>query len=94
MKTMKAIVLTAIIVVCGVWFAVFATETKKENNTYTATAIACDTTKCQFRSCHVGGMQACVGHPGMKCEKAGSAKCKDMHAKGACTGHTPANCRQ
>jgi hypothetical protein len=92
MKTMKAIVLTAIIVVCGVWFAVSATETKNEKNAGTTTAVACDTTKCQFRSCHVGGMQACASHKGMKCEKACSAKCKDMHAKGTCPGHTPEKC--
>ena len=87
MKTMKAIVLTAVIVVCGTWVAISATESQKKENAGTTTAIVCDTTKCQIRSCHVGGEQACAGHKGMKCEKAGTAECKAMHDKGACTGH-------
>jgi hypothetical protein len=81
MKTMKIIVLTAAIMVCGACIAASASGPSK-----------CDTTKCQIRSCHVGGEQACAGHKGMKCEKAGTAECKDMHAKGTCKGHTPDKC--
>jgi hypothetical protein len=93
MKTTKAILLTAAIAVCGVWVAISATETAKQGAACTTTATACDTTKCQPRSCHLGAKQACAGHRDTKCERADSAECKDMHAKGACTGHTPADCK-
>jgi hypothetical protein len=84
MKTMKAIVLTMAIAICGTWVAVSASGNSM--------ATACDTTKCQIRLCHGGDAKACTGHMGIKCEKAGSAECKDKHAKGTCTGHSPEKC--
>jgi len=92
MKTSRVALLTAAVAACGVWFAISAAGTTKQDSTCTDSTIACDTTRCRIRSCHVGAKQVCPGHTGAKCEKAGSAACKDLHAKGACTGHTPEGC--
>jgi hypothetical protein len=92
MKTMRVIMLTAVMGIFGVLITASGAETQKEKNVDAVTAIACDTTKCQVSSCHVGRMQVCTGHKGMKCEMAGTADCRDMRTKGTCTGHSPEKC--
>jgi len=86
MKTVRAMMLTTALIVCGAWVSFAGTEQKTADSTK---AVVCDTTKCKLHSSHEVGMKNCPLHKGMKCKMAGAADCKYMHEKADSTGRNP-----
>jgi len=95
MKMLKPILLSAVVAICSLVFAVSATDKQNENKQDTTTVFTCDTTKCRAQASCSGKAQNCTQLKSMKCGNAGSSACRDMRrANGCCSGASFKKCQK